>query len=260
MIPEMMPVVTLHVGNNPFVNKNSNRYMNDKMKNIKVTNSLIASSMLQTIMQDSLESMTDIAEFSIDQVFSEGLLKDIPILNTIVGVRKCLNNVHDAFFVKKLVAFLLPIKDVDASKRREAINRWETNDRFRGNVGEALVGMIERCDDSFKAICLSKLFYELVLKRDKSHLFMRAEKVLSSLSVMDIQTFLGIPEESYTKITVEEHEPFVGTGLYQNPLVVPTTLGHIDFHNSLFEITEVGKWIYNVLNDIPIDTISLIED
>lgn len=52
--------------------------------------------------------------------------------------------------------------------------------------------MIERCDDTAKSKWLSMLFKELVLGQNNFCLFMRAEKVLSSLSVMDMQTFLKL--------------------------------------------------------------------
>ena len=44
---------------------------------------------------------------------------------------------------------------------------------------------------------------------------MRAEKVLSSLSVTDIINFLAIPESSYTPLSLEEGEPYANSGLYR---------------------------------------------
>ena len=215
-------------------------------------NKSLSASMQETIEYGNLEFLGDIGEIMIDIALNDGFLKDVPILGTIVGVGKCIKNVHDICFAKKLIAFLLPIKDVEPEKRTEAIRRWEEDKNFRGKVGDTLLGMIERCDDTVKAVWLSKLFYELVLKRNYSRLFMRAEKTLSSLSIMDLQAFLNIPESHYHHLKDDECEPFIGSGLYQNPKIEDAPNGDIDFDDKYCEPTEIGYLIYHVLNDIPI--------
>lgn len=212
----------------------------------------LAASMEHTIEYGNLEFVGDIGEIMIDTALNDGILKDVPILGTIVGVGKCIKNVSDIRFAKKLITFLIPIKEVPSEKRIEAIRKWEQDENYRGKVGDTLLGMIERCDDTVKALWLSKLFYELVLKRNCPRLFMRAEKTMSALSVMDIQAFLNMPKEHYSRIREEECEPFIGSGLYQNPKITDIREdGSIDLDDKECEPTEIGIWIYNVLNDIP---------
>ncbi len=212
----------------------------------------LSTSMQQTIEGDNLGFVCDIGEILIDVAFKDGVLKDIPILGTIVGVSKCIKNVYDMHFAKKLIAFLVPIKDVSQEQRVAAIKKWEKDENYRGKVGETLLGMIERCDDTMKAGWLSMLFYELVLKRNNSRLFMRAEKTLSSLSVMDVQAFLNMPKEQFCKIKEEETEPFIGGGLYQNPKISEVKDSTLNLSDKYCEPTVIGFWIYNVLNNIPV--------
>ena len=198
-----------------------------------------------------LEFVGDLGEITLDAVFKDGVLKEIPIIGTIVGVGKCIKNVYDIGFTKKLIAFLIPIKDVPIEKRVRAIKKWEEDEHYRGKVGDTLLGMIERCDDAVKATWLSKLFYELVLKRNYPRLFMRAEKTLSSLSIMDMQAFLNMPKEHCYHIKLEDCEPFIGSGLYQNPkLSGRVDEGALNLDDYYCEPTEIGTWIYHVLNDI----------
>lgn len=216
----------------------------------------LAISMQQTIEYGNLEFVADIGELMIDAVLNDGILKEVPIIGTIVGVGKCIKNVYDIRFAKKLIAFLIPIKDVPSEKRIEAIKRWEEDENYRGKVGDTLLGMIERCDDTVKSVWLSKLFYELVLKRNYSRLFMRAEKTLSSLSVMDLQAYLNMPKEQYCNISQNECEPYIGSGLYQNPKLSDPIDGNLDFSEMYCEPTIIGTWIYHVLNDIPMTEIA----
>lgn len=110
--------------------------------------------------------------------------------------------------------------------------------------------MIQRCDDTQKAKWLSQLFHELVLKRGENLLFMRAEKILSSLSVMDMMNFLAIPQSSFPELSIDNGEPYANSGLYR---VVYGGLedvedGYLGISDTKMRITVVGKWIYMTLN------------
>lgn len=214
---------------------------------IEESNSL-AVSMEQTIEYGNLEFVGEIGELMLDAVINDGLLRDIPILGSIVGVGKCIKNVYDIRFAKKLIAFLIPIKDVDREKRIAAIQKWEQDENYRGNVGDTLLGMIERCDEVVKSTWLSKLFYEMVLIKNQPRLFMRSEKTLSSLSVMDVQAFLNIPDSQYHHIREDEYEPYIGSGLYQMPKLEPPIDTKLNLDNKYCEPTEIGIWIHTVLN------------
>lgn len=94
----------------------------------------LAISMEQTIEYGNLAFVGDIGELMIDAALNDGVLKDIPILGTIVGVGKCLKNVYDTLFVKKLIEFLVPIKGVSPEDRAEAIRKWEDDANYQGKV------------------------------------------------------------------------------------------------------------------------------
>lgn len=210
----------------------------------------LTQSMEQTLKIEHLSLVRDIGEVFLDCVFEEGVLKELPIIGTIVGTTKCIKNINDILFTKKLLAFLNGICDVDSHDRQVAVEKWESESRYRVNVGETLLAMIHRCDDSQKAVWLSKLFYELVLLRQKSALFMRAEKVLSSLSVMDVVSFLSYKESSIEELSLEEGEPYSSSGLYRiKPPKEEVMVEVFYFKSTKYLITEVGKWIYFILND-----------
>ena len=213
-------------------------------------NKSLAKSMQQTIEYGNFEFVEDIGEIMIDAVIKDEVLKEVPILSSIVGVGKCIKNMYDAYFAKKLIQFLIPLKVIKLEERKKAIEKWEQNENYRGNVGETLIGMIQRCDDSLKAKWLSKLFYEFVLLRNEPRLFMRAEKILSSLSVMDIQAFLNMDKAYYSNIREIDCEPYIGSGLYQNPKISNPKDGILDFGDTYCMVTEMGYYIYNFLNDL----------
>lgn len=213
--------------------------------------SSLSQSMEQTMEMGNLSVVGEIGEVMLDAVLDEGILRDIPVLGTIVGTSKCVKNVSDILFAKKLIAFLWGIKDADVKERENAIVKWENDARYRARVGETLLNMINRCDDTQKALWLSKLFYNLVLKHGYTDVFLRTEKTLSMLSVADVYSFLALPADKYQTLTLEEAEWYSHTGLYR-----------MEDHGELFgmeflqvpqtkmTITEVGICIYTILNDM----------
>ena len=222
--------------------------MKKQMEDKKILS--LTESMELTMDKSNLSVIGDIGEVMIDAVLDDGILRDIPILSTVVGVGKCISNVSDMLFARKLISFLCGLQDTDAQERRSAIAKWETDSKYRIRVGEVLLNMINRCDDTQKAKWLSKLFYELVLKREDGDLFMRAEKVLSGLSVMDVLAFLELPKQSYSCLTLEDGERFFHSGLYVSKgggLEVDDE-GTATIEPDKLHITEVGFCIYDILN------------
>lgn len=210
----------------------------------------LSKSMELTMDKGNLSVLGDIGEVAIDAIIEEGVLRDIPIIGSIVGTGKCIKNVSDVLFTKKLIAFLFELRDTDAHEREEAIERWENDARYRIRVGETLLNMINRCDNTQKAKWLSKLFYHLVLKKGYSDVFMRSEKILSSLSVMDVYSFLALPKDKYMTLTIEETEWYSNSGLYM--MEDHGEINGIEFiqiPQTKMCVTEVGMYIYNILNE-----------
>ena len=212
----------------------------------------LAESMELTMDKSNLSVVGDIGEVIIDAAMDDGIFKDIPVIGAIVGAGKCIKNVSDVLFTKKLIAFLFELRDTDVHEREKAIAKWESDEKYRIRVGEVLLNMINRCDDTQKAKWLSQLFHELVLKRNETELFMRAEKVLSSLSVTDILNFLALPQSSFTVLFLEEGEPYANSGLYRMEpggldMIEEGTMG---MTKSKMHITIVGEWIYSTLNGV----------
>ena len=213
----------------------------------------LSESMELTMDKGNLSVLEDLGEVAIDAVMDEGILRDVPILSTVVGVGKCIRNVSDVLFTKKLIAFLYGLKDVDAQQREKAIAQWESDSKYRIRIGETLLNMINRCDDTQKAKWLSQLFYEMVLKRGWNDMFMRSEKVLSSLSVMDVYAFLAQPKDKYRTLTIDETEWFTNSGLYM--MIDNGEQFGVEFMKVeaiRMRVTEVGMYIYEILNNQPI--------
>jgi hypothetical protein len=61
----------------------------------------------------------------LDSFLDNGLVKDIPVLGTIVGLYKSSISISDKLFIKKVLHFLAELKDIPQDKRSEQIQKIE---------------------------------------------------------------------------------------------------------------------------------------
>src|SRR3989338_5090892 len=90
-----------------------------------------------TLKDTDLENLSiDMAELAIDSVLDDGILRDVPIVSTFVGLAKFGANVHDKLFLKKILTFLTRLNGVPAEKRRRMVNDTDSSKEHKVKVGE----------------------------------------------------------------------------------------------------------------------------
>lgn len=85
----------------------------------------------------------DLAEFDIDQILTNELLKDITIVGIFAKLLSLGINVKDKLFLKKVLSFLKPIKDIPKEKREEMIKKINKEKNHKIKVGEKLLYIID---------------------------------------------------------------------------------------------------------------------
>jgi len=81
--------------------------------------------MFETLKSDLSGIGIDCLEIGIDGIFEEGLLKDIPIINSFVSLCKTGVNIRERFLIKKLMIFLVSLSETKIEKRLEFIHKHE---------------------------------------------------------------------------------------------------------------------------------------
>ncbi len=112
-----------------------------------------------SIKDSSLEKLTsDILEVGIDQLITEGILREIPVIKSIFNITKIGLNINDKILTKKLLIFLFQIHSIPNEKRVKFIHRLEENKEFNSKVGESLLLIIDKIDDFEKPRIVGNLF------------------------------------------------------------------------------------------------------
>jgi hypothetical protein len=113
----------------------------------------LGNSFRETLLKSDLPSVIQNAgEIGFDSLLADGLLKDIPILNTILAIGKTFGNVRDYFFARKMIAFLQSISSLSEKERQQLIHRLDADEKFGEYAGEQIIELLSRIDSERKAI------------------------------------------------------------------------------------------------------------
>src|SRR5207253_2416236 len=120
----------------------------------KLSNSLEA-----TLRDSDLQNVTsELAETFTDTLLNEGLLREIPIIGTIIGLTKASFNLNDRLLIKKLIYFISELKDIDIKKRQKLNSAIDNSGKQKVRIGEKLLYIIDKSDDHITAKYIAILF------------------------------------------------------------------------------------------------------
>ena len=110
----------------------------DEYYNMK--NQSLEKSLLKSVSEAGLNKITkDLVEVGLDQIIKNGVLKDIPVVNTLVSVLKTGIGLREAVFVKKLYRFLFELNDIPHADRVKFVEDLESKPEESFRVGEKLL-------------------------------------------------------------------------------------------------------------------------
>lgn len=173
----------------------------------------ISNSFEETLKDSNLQNVAiGLTETFTDSILEDGLLKDIPIIGTIVGLGKTSIKITDLLFLKKVISFLAELETISIEDRKEMIGKIDSSKKFRVKVGEKLLYIIDKCDDHENAQYISKLFAGYINREIDYPDFLRASKVIERIYIGDLIKFI---KDERTVLQPNELIDYEGTGLYE---------------------------------------------
>lgn len=143
-------------------------------------------------MSEEIDSITvDMLEVGLDSLLSNEVLINIPVIGTITNFGKIAISVRDRLFIKKLLMFLNKVKEVSFKERQNMIKKIQDSEKEQERIGEKLLYIIDKCDDSEKAKMIGKLFVTFLREEIDISLFLRASNIVNNLLVDDIKHFVN---------------------------------------------------------------------
>jgi hypothetical protein len=153
----------------------------------------LAENFVATVAKGNLELPAEIAEFTIDQIIDDGILKDIPIVGWIAKGLAISSSISDRIFYHKVLRFLLSIDDIDDSMRSIFIEKIANDYDFKKRVGEHLLIIVDKLDNVDKATLMAKCFNYLLRGSIDHDYFMDLSSIISASTISDLNS-LSDPE------------------------------------------------------------------
>lgn len=215
----------------------------------------ISSTISETIKDGEFLTVTsEIAEVLIDSTLNDGILKDFPLIGSIIGLVNTGINVKDKLFIKKLLTFLTELENIPAEKRKNLIETIENSNRYRIKVGEKILYIIDKCFDEEKAEILGKLFNAFLLEKLSYDEFLRAATCIENVFIPDLLVFV---DERWDEIDVDrDAESLLTAGIIKLAQIDPSLdqdTSEIDNSELSYKITKIGIKIREILTTKPLN-------
>lgn len=167
----------------------------------------------ETIKSNDLQSITkDLAEVAFDGFLKDGLIKDIPILGTIFGLGKGIMSISDRLFTKKLILFIYELKEMTFEERNKQISKIQQDSNYQDSIGEKLLMIIDKCNDSKKATWIGKLFLHCLKNEISYRDFIRCSEIINSASLYSINEIIN---KDYKGIPIDQEDDLISSGLFR---------------------------------------------
>lgn len=136
---------------------------------------------------DSNDVISDYLELGVDSFISDGILKEIPIVKSIVSVLKIGKNIHDRNLLKQTLTFINEFNNNNISI--EKLNRYrediENNDKkCEEELGRVLL-LLNSYIDKEKSIMLAKLFKAYINIEINWNKFCEYSEIINRLFIQD---------------------------------------------------------------------------
>jgi len=127
----------------------------------------------------------DLGEIELDVYLDDGLLKEIPIIKSVIACRKTWEAIHDRLFLRKVIAFMSSCpKFTETEIQTFVTDHWRGESATR--LGNTLVLLLDRLDDLDKPTMLAKVFAAFVTKHINYDAFRRLSSGIDFSSIQDL--------------------------------------------------------------------------
>jgi len=175
---------------------------------------------MEVLRSDSVVNLgKEYLEFGVDTLLESGALKDIPMVNTVVGIFNVAGSLRDQLLTSKLLRFLNKFSEVPQNERIAMVEKLNEDEKFAGRAGAALIEILDRMESEKKPELAAKCFAAYAKNEISFEELRRILLALERVPSFDIEK-LGQFSRASGREPIEMDEAlllaFVNAGLGQN--------------------------------------------
>lgn len=176
--------------------------------------------MKDSIVSDKLSELAaDAAELGLDSLLADGVVKDIPVIGSLYKLAKVAMGIRENIFVKKVLKFLIELKDIPGEERKKFIAGLDSDTHKIHKVGEKIIVILERLDDIDKATIVGRLLRAAIKEYIPYEHFLKLCSIVDKAFFTDLQQLQakstdnwGI-REIYYAVDKDSYQHFYNIGI-----------------------------------------------
>lgn len=143
------------------------------------------------------ESVADlignISETALDVALESGILKDIPIVGSIIGAMKAGRDIRNNIFLKKIGIFLSELSKNTQEDKEAFISKFDTEEK-KNEFGEAVMLLLERADDMNKPVLIARVVSAHIRGHVSYKKSMRLCAIIGRCYTLDLELLKGFKD------------------------------------------------------------------
>ena len=196
----------------------------------------ISTSLIENISDPNLgNTLTDVAELAIDTILDDGVLKDLPIIGTLVNITKATASIRDKIFAKKLLLFLKSLDSCPIDKRLKFIEKIEKKPKEKERLGEKLIILLERLDQMNKPMIIGNLFKAFMQEDLSYYEFSKISNIVSNVQLEDLY-YLKDTEGPLIDMSTDILEYLAMNGLMNIGISSPMNANDFNYASSIYYV------------------------
>ena len=142
---------------------------------------------LETIKNKIVDISQNYIEIIVDKILEDGLLKDIPLVNTMVSIYEIPHTISDALLFSKIEKFLLELENVSEKEKRKIVEKLDKEPKHKQKIGKYIIEIFNKIDDEHKAVLIAEVFKAYGKNKIDYEMFYRLNKLIQEIAVIDIE-------------------------------------------------------------------------
>lgn len=199
------------------------------------------------------DSIPDIAEFGIDSILSEGILKDFPFVSTLMGVKNIAQNLYDRNLLRQTLTFVKELNNgqLDNKKKEKYRKKIEDNPKkAEAELGRVLI-ILNQNIELAKSRILAAIFREYINESIDWRTFCEFSEITRMFFIDDIYDLDTIYHQgpNYLAFLSYGADRLVALGLVKSsaaPAIVEDALG---IRQSM-KLSDIGEKYYKIVSKV----------
>jgi hypothetical protein len=135
-----------------------------------------------------LDLIADFGDRALEVVLSADVLREIPVIKTILAAANAVRSIRDETLLQKLSIMLAALADVPQEDRQRMVARLELDAKFAHRVGEHLVELADRIESRRKPRMIGLTLAAFARGQIERVAFERLTGAIERLPVIELDT------------------------------------------------------------------------